>query len=98
MKLAEWGFTRKEPRRATRDRGMRKRRRTQEDADDDAEGSDSDSTFDGTSQQGASGGATTTHDPENLETLLLGRANVQAGSAGGVSIDPSLGLLDESGE
>ncbi|KAJ4293991.1 hypothetical protein N0V90_007680 [Kalmusia sp. IMI 367209] len=74
MKLSEWGYTtRKVFQKTTKDQNGKKRKRRQDESDDDSE---SDSTATGTprNQDQATSYGAAAQDPENLETVLLGRA------------------------
>jgi hypothetical protein len=94
MKLAEWGLTRKTPRKRAAEDDARTR---------GAEGDESDSTVGEASQDRGDMRNTisrdlTPRDPENLETILLSRANAYTELSESTAIDTTLTIFDENGE
>jgi hypothetical protein len=108
MKLAEWGLTRKTPRkRAAEDDARtsekRQKRNVEEQGARGAEGDESDSTVGEASQDRGDMRNTisrdlTPRDPENLETILLSRANAYTELSESTAIDTTLTIFDENGE
>ncbi|KAF2634755.1 ankyrin [Massarina eburnea CBS 473.64] len=105
MKLAEWGFTkgRAKAGKDAKGRSARKRdkRQQREGGEDDGE-ENSDSTM-GTSphrrKEASNEDAARDNmprDPENLETMLLGRATIQSGANDTDMVDPNLNMFQGS--
>jgi len=93
-KLREWGFTRKAPRKATKDRSSTMH---QEDSDDDA--SEVESAAPRDQEQVGHQSSATPHASEDVETLLLDKATVRASSTDIIGeVNPGPAILQEARE